>query len=491
MIRVELLREGAKGLEGVYLKNGNLSHKTGNRIKLMPFRTKFLDACTSDFQTFQGIVGECFRISNDKAFDKVFATDKEASFKKKLRNHILKEVIQKVNSDNKEEFKNIVINLFFEDDGGLIKFNKEVLPYMNFIHDHSQLNETARFFYDIFLDEETLSSEELTSSKNDNLLYQLMVECLPDLKDKNKTSSTVKYTNLFNDIKRQFLADFKFLASNEEFFLKHIEDLFKYYYFFYLTQLAHRLNAFGEGNEIKPIHFSMDWETLSESRMGYQYGWKKLASDLEGLFAHANTVELLNYITINGDAIGDYQDAKNKWAVLSSEERAELISKIKETSNFYTDHVKGFYAGESWEKCEEELNSFLDRHQDKYKDELSIELVSFYKRVKYQFDNSERKAAHDRYGKWLQSFCKVNYTKTRGRLGSTTVLNQELLLFLTKLCVGQEEKIRLNELWEQLNLRGITFDEASKGEIIKLFERINLLEKKSDSGDAQYVKSII
>ena len=85
----------------------------------------------------------------------------------------------------------------------------------------------------------------------------------------------------------------------------------------------------------------------------------------------------------------------------------------------------------------------------------------------------------------------MNYTKTRGRLGSTTVLNQELLLFLTKLCVGQEEKIRLNELWEQLNLRGITFDEASKGEIIKLFERINLLEKKSDSGDAQYIKSII
>ena len=117
--------------------------------------------------------------------------------------------------------------------------------------------------------------------------------------------------------------------------------------------------------------------------------------------------------------------------------------------------------------------------------------MSFYKRVKYQFDNTQRKAPHDRYGKWLISFCKVNYTKTRGRLGSTTVLNQELLLFLTKLCVGKEEKIRLNELWEKLNNRGLMFDETTKGEIIKLFERINLLEKKSDSGDAQYVKSII
>lgn len=491
MMRVELLREGAKGLEGVYLKNGSLSHKTGNRIKLMPFRTKFLDACTSDFQSFQGIVGECFRLSNDKAFDKAFATDKESSFKKKLRNHVLKEVMEKVNSDNTEEFKDIVINLFFEEDGGLIKFNKEVLPYMNFIHDHAQLYETARFFYDIFLDAETLNNEELVSSKNDNLFYQLIVDCMPDLKEKKKSAATNQYANLFSEIKVQFLEDFKFLASNEEAFLKHIEDLFKYYYFFYLTQLAHRFNSFGADANLNPFYFSMDWETLSESRMAYQYGWKKLAYDLEGLFAHANTVELLNYITINGDSLGDYLNAKQKWTELSSEEQKQLIDKIKETSKFYTDHVKGLTKAASWEDCEEKLNSFLDRNDSKFPDELSRELVSLYRRVKYQFDNSERKAAHDRYGKWLNTFCKVNYTKTRGRLGSTTVLNQELLLFLTKLCVGNKEKIRLNELWEKLNNRGLTFDEASKGEIIKLFERINLLEKKSDSGDAQYVKSII
>ena len=491
MMKVELLRDGAKGLEEVYLKDGNLSHKTGNRIKLMPFRTKFLDACTSDFQSFQGIVGECFRLSNDKGFGKDFNTNKESSFKKKLRNHILKEVIDKVNSTNKDEFKDIVINLFFEEDGGLIKFNKQVLPYMNFIHDHAQLNETARFFYEIFLDAETLNGTELTDSNNDNLFYQLIVDCLPVLKTKKTNDSPHKYANLFEEIKVQFLSDFKFLASNEEAFLKHIEDLFKYYYFFYLTQLAHRLNSFGNSEQVKPMYFSMDWEILSESRMAYQYGWKKLSYDLEGLFAHANTIELLNYITINGDGLGDYYNVRQLWLHLSSQEQKELIEKIKETSKFYTDHIHVFNPYENWEKCELEIKSFLERHNDKYTDELSIELVSFFKRVKYQFDNSDRKAAHDRYGKWLNSFCKVNYTKTRGRLGSTTVINQELLLFLTKLCVGNEEKIRLNELWDKLKNRGLTFDEASKGEIIRLFERINLLEKKSDSGDAQYVKSII
>ena len=66
-----------------------------------------------------------------------------------------------------------------------------------------------------------------------------------------------------------------------------------------------------------------------------------------------------------------------------------------------------------------------------------------------------------------------------------------MLLFLTRLCIGNESKIRLKTLWDNLKLRGIVFDETSKLEITKLFEKINLIEKKSDSGDAQYIKSTI
>jgi DNA phosphorothioation-dependent restriction protein DptG len=71
------------------------------------------------------------------------------------------------------------------------------------------------------------------------------------------------------------------------------------------------------------------------------------------------------------------------------------------------------------------------------------------------------------------------------------VLTQELLLFLTRLCIGTEDKIRLKVLWDKFKERGIAFDETTKLEITKLFEKINLIEKKSDSGDAQYVKSTI
>ncbi|MFD1550754.1 DNA phosphorothioation-dependent restriction protein DptG [Putridiphycobacter roseus] len=493
MSRIELLREGVNSLEDVYIKKdgGFKGHKTGSRIKLMPFVTNYTDACSSDFRSFQGVVGECFRISSNNSFDKKFNTDKETSFKKKLRNSIIEKALDKVETENKEELKDIIIKLFFEDDAGLIKFNNQVLPFMNFTFEHPQLNETARFFYDIFLNEEEIDLNELTSSNNGNLLYKLIIECLPELHSIKSTKTDIIYQNIFPEIKDMFLEDFKFLSSNEETFLKHIEDLFKYYYFLYFTQFTQRLCSFGDNSKFSPVYFSMDWETLSESRKAFQFGWKKLSYNLLGLFEHANTLELLNYITIDGNQLGDYVSIREKYDQLSVPEKNEFIDKVKEVSLFYTSHITVFDTGANWEQCEIELGQYLERTADKQRDELNIEIISLNKRLKYQFDNSPRKSARDKYDRWLFLFCKSNYTKTRGRLGSTTVLNQELLLFLTKLCVGGEDKIRLNLLWERLEKRGIVFDEITKTEIIKLFERINLLEKKSDSGDAQYVKTII
>lgn len=496
MIRIELKNGSIDSLESTYLSNGKFSHKTGNTIKIFPFTTKHQAACNPDFRSFQGVVGECFRLSINKEFDKEFSSEKDNSFKKKLRNYLIDEVLEKVKTDRSEELKDIVISLFFDkEDGGLIKFNKEVLPYLNFFHSHNQLTETARFFYEIFLDNDVLAGPDLTVSKNDNLFYQLIVECLPELKPKKKSSSTSLYSNLFEEIKTQFTQDLKYLASNEEMFLRHVEDIFKYYYFYYLTQVANRLNSFGLNNEVRPVFFSMDWETLSESRLTYLSGWKRLQHDLTSLFAHANTIELLNYIEINGEPIGDYRQIREHWDSMNNSERIKLLDMVKSISRFYKSQIMNlkepFHTGCDWNKCEERLNDVLERKMGSLKDELGKEIYSLFHRVDYQFINSGRSKPYNDYAKWFNGFCHVNFLKTRGRLGSTTVINQEFLLFLTKLCVGQEEKIRLNVLWEQLKLRGMTFDEASKGEIIKLFERINLLEKKSDSGDAQYVKSII
>ena len=62
---------------------------------------------------------------------------------------------------------------------------------------------------------------------------------------------------------------------------------------------------------------------------------------------------------------------------------------------------------------------------------------------------------------------------------------------MTKICINNNKKIKLKNLFDEFELRGLFFDRDSKTKIIQLYEKLNLLEKKSDSGDAQYVRSVL
>ena len=71
------------------------------------------------------------------------------------------------------------------------------------------------------------------------------------------------------------------------------------------------------------------------------------------------------------------------------------------------------------------------------------------------------------------------------------VLSEELLVLMTKVSVGDRKQVRLNELFDEFRNRGIYLDNQSQESIVEFYEKLNLIEKKSDSGDAQYVKGIL
>ena len=49
----------------------------------------------------------------------------------------------------------------------------------------------------------------------------------------------------------------------------------------------------------------------------------------------------------------------------------------------------------------------------------------------------------------------------------------------------------LKEVFLQFERRGVYLDRYSKEAVVDLFDKVNILDKKSDSGDAQYVKPIL
>lgn len=114
-----------------------------------------------------------------------------------------------------------------------------------------------------------------------------------------------------------------------------------------------------------------------------------------------------------------------------------------------------------------------------------------FNRIDYQFSKSQRKKPSKDYTKWFQEYCKLNFLKRRGSIGYTLNITQDKLLFITKICMKHKDKMKLKDLFYEYEKRGIYFDRDSQIKIVELFDKLNIIEKKSDSGDAQYVRSIL
>ena len=90
----------------------------------------------------------------------------------------------------------------------------------------------------------------------------------------------------------------------------------------------------------------------------------------------------------------------------------------------------------------------------------------------------------------LQNLAKKFFVKQRGQYGFMLNIDKDLIYLITALCI-KKDKIKLNDLFKEYERRGLFFDRYSKEEIITLLNTWNLIDKKSDSGDAQYVKQIL
>ena len=119
------------------------------------------------------------------------------------------------------------------------------------------------------------------------------------------------------------------------------------------------------------------------------------------------------------------------------------------------------------------------------------EIRFLFESVKAQFGDTTRGTRYRTYAEKFKKFCEKNFLKLRGRNGYMLNLSEETLIFLTKVCVKDQEILRLKDVFEEFERRGVFLDNVSKEQVTRYFEKLNLIEKKSDSGDAKYVKRIL
>jgi len=483
-ITLDLENEEKTGLKDKHIDSGgNFKHKTSSQYKLFPFNTKWDNSFIHEFTYFNGILGETYRRVLGKELPKELKTDTDydLNLKNKIVNKATSLTVTDDDVEGEIKLKQFISELFFEGNN-LFCFDKVTLPYLSFKTNNATLKQIGSFISEVFLSSE--DSFENKGSDNENILYDLVKNSLPELTDKK--SKPFGYTIWHKEVVELFKNDYTFLKSQERAFLKNIGQLLKFYYFIYISKIALSLDDFYYEND-HPLYFLLETEVVSKNREGFRSGWSMLEKKIAPLFTHANILELLNYIKVDNIPLGNYKEIKEKWDDFSESDKEVLLSKINELELFYREAITMPNTG--WDKCFEVLNNQVEFN--KMTCSLEKAIYKFWFVIDYQFKNTARHKPYKSYSLWFIEFCKANFIKRRGRIGYTLKMDQELLLFLTRLCIGNESKIRLKSLWEELKKRGVNFDESSKMEVVRLFEKINLIEKKSDSGDAQYVRTIL
>lgn len=307
------------------------------------------------------------------------------------------------------------------------------------------------------------------SKFNSNILIDFIVDNLKEL-DEEKDSSEFFTPYSLNKVINVFNEDMKFLLSNhEDFLVKNFDKIVSFYMFFYFIQFSLKVMATSVSDELEKTYYLLDWETVSKNRKSVNFGYRKVSDYLKILLTRIDGIEHINgLLGQNGllpSEMVQYYDS------LENSNQKEFLSYFKSWIDYF--------------RSEEDLGSL--ELGDDFRNLIQIYFASIEESYR---THKTRAGPISRYYKPIEDLGKKYFLKRRGRYGYMFNINQEMLILITALCI-KEDKIKISNLFEEYERRGLFFDRDSMDLIVELFNKLNLIDKKSDSGDIQYVKSIL
>lgn len=445
-----------------------VTHRTNINSPLLPFKTSEAERVIFE-NGFYRILGEFSRIMLSKKWDTNLNIHNIFSKIKENENVDIEE--------GTEKYLEKLINEYLFNEKGELKILSPYLlmyiPLSNNKRARGQID-IAIFMRDIFC-QNNENLKKFLSNKETN--YVVIDFILNNISTLHSGKVDTKYIPVLNYIPELFNEDINFALKHEKFLLENIDKIFAYYYFFYVSQLSLKLNkGFTEDlNKNDPLYFLLDWESASKNRKSIKIGYSFLKNKNKTLFVKINLIEQMNILLgthglLETDLLKHYNN-------LSEENQKSFIFYLRKWISNYR-YVRNF--------------DEFKYSPDEYLDDLSDDFK--------ELDNSLFRSLNDKkgisqsvksaYALNIEEIGKKYFLKRRGSYGYILNINKDMLFVITALCI-KDRKLRLNKLFEEYEKRGLYFDMYSKEEIIKFLTKLNLIDKKSDSGDAQYVKPIL
>lgn len=437
-------------------KLGSGKHTINNSVPFLPFGTRNPERPKFK-RKFSGVTGEVVRLINGKELEEDFDIVESI-------NNIV-EVVMCNNEDDRKYLKELVKEYLIDKDGDIKVFHAKLFNYIELDKGTEIVGEKkiAQFLYDILFSDNSISYI-FEEDETKNMIIKLVLAKLSGLKDRNTEKVYINKLECITDVAKE---DFKFLIKHKEFFLRNFQQLIAYYYFYYITQLSIKLNKKDKANfsEVEKVFYLLDWEKASKNRKSVINGYSLIKSESKNLLININILEHLNFLFgVKGYTYFEILDKLNN---SSDEEKNSYLSTIYEWIKIYRNN---FSQEPIYVELEfEELVNTLEKSLAEKIDQATI----------------------SRYSLWIEEIGKKYFLKIRGgSYGYMLNMTQEMLLMITAICI-KEDKITLKDLFKEYERRGLFLDSYSQVEVIDLLGKLNLIDKKSDSGDAQYVKSIL
>ena len=160
-----------------------------------------------------------------------------------------------------------------------------------------------------------------------------------------------------------------------------------------------------------------------------------------------------------------------------------------------------YFDDEAKEICEKVLNTYQDFKYELLDDrdtephpiagKVEVNINSFKEFVTLLLDRCQTYQSVDypRMKVALYSLVNIKLFEKR-RDYSVLVFDEEMLLFLVAM-LAKNERIRMEDLFKRFREYGVEFSFQTKNAIGDYLLKLNLLERKSDSGEAQYVRVVL
>ncbi len=466
-----------------YHQGGKFIDKFQEGIKLIPFDSRNASAFDKNC-SLHGTTGEFFRLwANDGTKSIENFID---SVEVPVKNYLI----------NSKEMPNFQVNEFVRMmrdimvvNGNLNVMNTNFLKYLPLVPNDENITSKEKTMY-------KAGQKKLSNYVYSMLSFDVNYPNIGTSKDlfskilEEALSSSIVYQEervkgeyyIFKYIRESFDSDFRWLMSQEETVKVKYLHLFLYFYACYsVTQAIVSINSKSkfETNSPSPFFFILSSEKASVNHDAIARGWSNIitSNSLDRLYGKLQALDITNCVL--GKNVGLYYDVIKKLNETSFDDNKDLCVELiklyqSEKRAVLEGRASEKYILETFDEIETEVSSYEDFYQKLEKLCIGLQSPSYTTRMR----------------KKVIDLLSVRFLQNRKRSGYVLTLDNEMLTFLIAL-VTKSKKTKLEDMYKQFNSYGIYFNRGSRLAIEGYLLKLNLLDRKSDSGEAQYVKVVL